>query len=246
MLDSKLIMHEGYEIKIISTSILGGRQMHIDEGPMDAEVVDLAIYRGREPYDIMEDAADIVNAARNEIIDGEVFTNIRSITDHINDIVMDVNSGKGILGALISDDADLSKDIQSSMKSLSSILGGVEDGKGLIGQLLAEDSSLAGDLEASMADLRKIFDRIEQGHGSLGKFVSEDATLYSDLSEAIASLKNISARIERGEGTIGRFIVEDTLYEEVEATVGEVRATIDDFRETAPITAFSSIFFGAF
>jgi len=246
MLDSKLTMHDGYEIKIISTSILGGRQMHIDEGPFDAEVVDLDIYRGREPYDIMEDAADIVNAARNEIIDGEVFANIRSITDHINDIVMRVNSGKGLLGAMISDDAEFSRDIQGSVKSLRTILAGVEDGKGLIGQLLAEDSGLAGDLEASMSDLRKILDRVEQGRGSLGKFVAEDATLYSDISETMASLKNITARIERGEGSIGRFIVEDTLYEEVEATVGEVRATIDDFRETAPITAFSSIFFGAF
>jgi phospholipid/cholesterol/gamma-HCH transport system substrate-binding protein len=66
------------------------------------------------------------------------------------------------------------------------------------------------------------------------------------LSDAVASLKNIAGRIEKGEGTVGRFINEDTLYEDVEATVGELRATIDDFRETAPITAFGSIFFGAF
>lgn len=48
MLDNELTMHDGYEIKIISTSILGGRQLHIDEGPFDGEVVDLELYRGKD------------------------------------------------------------------------------------------------------------------------------------------------------------------------------------------------------
>jgi phospholipid/cholesterol/gamma-HCH transport system substrate-binding protein len=246
MLDNKLTMHEGYEIKIISTSILGGRQLHIDEGPFDAEVADLEIYRGKDPYDIMEDAADIVNAARSEIIAGSVFKNIRNITDHINDMVMRVNKGEGLLGAVLSDEASLTRDINSSMKSMRVVLNRVEEGKGFVGQLLAEDSGLHGDLEASMTAMRKILERVEQGDGTIGKLVSADATLYSDLSDAVASLKNIAERIDKGEGTIGRFVSDDTLYNEVEATVGEIRATIDDFRETAPITAFSSIFFGAF
>jgi phospholipid/cholesterol/gamma-HCH transport system substrate-binding protein len=246
MLDNELTMHEGYEMKIISTSILGGRQLHIDEGPFDAEVVDLDIYRGKDPYDIMEDAADIVNAARTEIISGSVFKNIRNITDHINDMVMRVNNGEGLLGAALNDDSGLSRDVESSMKSLKVVLGRVEDGKGVAGQLVAENSEMQADLKASMTAVRKILERIEHGDGTIGKLVADDATLYSDLSEAVASFRNIAARIDKGEGTIGRFVTDDTLYNEVEATVGEIRATIDDFRETAPITAFSSIFFGAF
>jgi len=246
MLDDKLTMHEGYEIKIISTSILGGRQLHIDEGNFDAKVVELDVYHGKDPYDIMEDAADIVNAARTEIIAGGVFKNIRNTAEQVNEIVGRVNRGEGLLGAVMSDDTELSHDIAGSMKAMRRILDKVEKGEGIVGELLAEDSSLKSDLDTGMRAMRKIIERVDQGHGTVGKLVSDDDTLYSDLSDAVASLKNIAGRIEKGEGTVGRFINEDTLYEDVEATVGELRATIDDFRETAPITAFGSIFFGAF
>jgi phospholipid/cholesterol/gamma-HCH transport system substrate-binding protein len=246
MLDNKLTMHEGYEIKIISTSILGGRQLHIDEGPFDAEIVDLNIYHGKDPYDIMEDAADIVNAARTEIIAGGVFKNIRSVAEHLNEMVVRVDRGEGLLGAIMSDETDLSRDIADSMKAVRRMLANVEKGDGVIGELLAADSSLKADLDAGVHAMRTIAERLEQGEGTVGKLVSGDDTLYADLSDAVASLKNIAARIEKGEGSVGRFISEDTIYDQVEATVGELRATIDDFRETAPITAFSSIFFGAF
>ncbi len=211
MLDKPVTIHEGYEIKIVSTSILGGRQLQIHEGAADAPVVDMAQYVGRNPYDIMEDAADIVNAARTEIIRGEVFKKIRNVTDQVNDMVTRVNAGKGVLGKVMSD-----------------------------------TDTLYSDLEASAASMKAMLTRVERGEGTVGKLLSEDATLYDDLAAAVASMKEIAKRIEKGEGAVGRLVADETLYDEVEATIGEVRAAIDDFRETAPITTFSSIFFGAF
>lgn len=246
ILDDKLVMHEGYEIKIISTSILGGRQLHIDEGPFIAPEIDLSMYDGRDPYDIMEDAADIVNVARSEIIAGGVFRNIHNVTDQITEIVTRVNKGEGLLGKFLSNDETLYSDIEQGMKSLRVIMSRVEDGKGSIGKLFAENSSLYDDLEASAKALQTVLTRMANGNGNAGKLLSEDTTLYDDLAATVASLKTITAKIENGEGSVGRFVTDETLYNEVEATVGEIRATIDDFRETAPITAFSSIFFGAF
>ena len=211
MLDKPVAMHEGYEIKIISTSILGGRQLQIHEGPTDAPVVELEQYVGRDPYDIMEDAADIVNAARDEIIRGKVFKKIRNVTDQVNDMVTRVNEGKGVLG-----------------------------------KILSEHDTLYGDLEASAASLKNLMARVERGEGTVGKLLSEDSTLHDDLAEAVASLKAVARRIEDGEGSVGRLVSDETLYEEIEAAIGEVRAAVDDFRETAPVTTFSSIFFGAF
>ena len=246
LLDKQLVMHEGYAIKIISTSILGGRQLHIDEGPFSAPVLDLDIYQGKDPYDIMEDAADIVNAARAEIINGGVFKNIHNVTDQIKEMVTRVNKGEGLLGKFLSDDEVLYGDIEQSMKSLRVVMSRVEEGKGSVGKLFSEDSSLYDDLASSAEALQIVLSRMARGDGTAGKLLSEDATLYDDLAATVASLKTITAKIENGEGSVGRFISDETIYNEVEATVGEIRATIDDFRETAPITAFSSIFFGAF
>jgi len=246
ILDDKLVIHEGYQIKIISTSILGGRQLHIDEGPFEAPILDLDIYHGKDPYDIMEDAADIVNAARTEIIAGSVFKNIRNVTDQITEMVTRVNKGGGLLGKILSDDEVLYSDIEKSMKSLRVVMSRVEEGKGSVGKLFAENSSLYDDLETSAEALQIVLSRMARGNGTAGKLLSADASLYDDLASTVASLKTITAKIENGEGSVGRFVSDETFYNEVESTVGEIRATIDDFRETAPITAFSSIFFGAF
>ncbi len=211
LLDEPVEMHDGYQIKIVSTSILGGRQLQVDQGPINNPVVTPDLFVGKTPHDIMEDAADIVNAAREDIVKGAVFAKLRSVADQLNEMVTRVNSGHGILG-----------------------------------KILSEKDTLYGDLEASVASLRNIISRVESGEGTAGRLFSKDAQLYDDLEAAVASLKRISEQIEKGEGTAGRIVTDDSLYQELEATVGEVRAAIDDFRETAPVTTFSSIFFGAF
>ena len=102
------------------------------------------------------------------------------------------------------------------------------------------------DLHEITSNLKDISDRAAKGKGSIGKLLSEDDQLYNNLLEASASIKSISASIEKGEGTVGKLVKDDKLYEEAKITLHEIRAAIDDFRESAPITTFSSIFFGAF
>jgi hypothetical protein len=51
----------------------------------------------------------------------------------------------------------------------------------------------------------------------------------------------------RGErGAVDKLIGDDALHVQASQVVQEARATIDDFRETTPVTTFTSIFFGAF
>jgi phospholipid/cholesterol/gamma-HCH transport system substrate-binding protein len=210
-LDKPLTMRTGYKVRIVTTSILGGRQMQIDTGPSDADVVDLERYRGQRPYDIMEDAAEIVSVAREQIVDGKVFEKVRNVADQIDQIVTRVNAGEGLLGKVLSDDETIYRDLQ-----------------------------------ASAASLREIMQRLQGGEGAIGKLLSGDLTIYNDLAAMVESARQVAERLNRGEGTLGRLLADDSVYKEIEATVGEVRAAVDDFRETAPVTTFSSIFFGAF
>jgi len=76
--------------------------------------------------------------------------------------------------------------------------------------------------------------------------LAKDDQLYRDVSATATSLKNITGKIERGEGTIGKLTQDDGLYQDVKKTLNEARAAIDDFRETAPLATFSSLFLGAF
>lgn len=211
MMDEPILVHEGYHIRIITTSILGGRQMQIDEGPATAPELEQKYYYGSDPYDLMSDAATIVNAARKQLIDGQVFEKMRNVTDHIDQIVTRVSNGEG-----------------------------------LVGKMLSDDNTLYNDLQASAASLRDIIQRLQKGEGAVGKLLAGDTVLYDDLAAAVGSAKRIAERIERGEGTLGKLLSDESVYNEIEAAVGEVRAAVDDFRETAPVTTFSSIFFGAF
>jgi len=210
-LDTPLVMREGYNARIVTTSILGGRQMQIDTGPSDAPVLELERYLGQTPYDLMEDAAKIVNAAREQIIEGKVFEKVRNVADQIDQIVTRVNAGEGLLGKVLSDDETIYRDVQ-----------------------------------VSVASLREIMQHLQGGEGAIGKLLSGDSAVYDDLAATVESARQIAERLNRGEGTLGRLLADDSVYNEIEATVGEVRAAVDDFRETAPVTTFSSIFFGAF
>lgn len=211
-LNKQLHMRNEYKIMVISTSILGGRNLQIYEGPAANKKLDLDVYHGEKPHDLMADAADLVNAVKDGFISEDgVIANLQEATAQIRDITTRLNRGEGTLG-----------------------------------RLLSEDDKLYNDLSSTMASLKDLSGRLEKGEGTLGRLMSSDDKLYKDLSDAVASLKNITERIQRGEGVLGRLLQDDSLYEEIKETVNEVRAAVDDFRETSPIVTFTSIFFGAF
>lgn len=115
------------------------------------------------------------------------------------------------------------------------------------------------------ADLKDITGKINSGQGTLGKLVNDD-TLYNDTRDVVnelkkaikdrgliknievsmANLNEISDKINNGEGTLGLLVNDESLYLEVKQMIGDIRATVDEIRETSPIVTFSSIFFGAF
>jgi phospholipid/cholesterol/gamma-HCH transport system substrate-binding protein len=122
----------------------------------------------------------------------------------------------------------------------------VSQGKGTLGRLLSENDEEYEDIVQTTRDLRRLVERVEKGEGTLGKLLSKDDSVYRDLADAAQSLKRVAGQIERSEGLVGRLVSDDTLYREVEQTIRELRAWIDDSRETSPVVSFTSILFGAF
>ena len=62
----------------------------------------------------------------------------------------------------------------------------------------------------------------------------------------MANIEEITRKINQGDGTVARLVNDDDLYKEIQRTISDARAALDDLRETSPITTFSSVFFGAF
>jgi phospholipid/cholesterol/gamma-HCH transport system substrate-binding protein len=96
-----------------------------------------------------------------------------------------------------------------------------------------------------MAYIRSISGKIDSGEGTLGKLIADDQ-VYEDLRASLAGIHEIANKINSGEGTLGKLVTDDQVYVEAQKLLEDLRAAIDDMRETSPVTTFSTIFFGAF
>lgn len=59
-----------------------------------------------------------------------------------------------------------------------------------------------------------------------------------DLRDAIVNLREFSEKINKGEGTIAKLVNEDKIHKDTGKLIEELRDTIEDAREQAPVTSF--------
>ena len=245
-LDAELSIHKGYKISIEQTSILGGRQLDIDTGQEDAELIPPeTILKGLPPHDMMADAGEVINSIKQSMVDGNAIDKISKAADNLYQISERLNNGQGFVGKLLSDDNTMYNDLSASIASLHKIADRLDSGKGTMGRLLSEDDTLYTNLESSIASLKTITTRLESGKGTLGHLLSEDDTLYNDLSSSMASLKIVTKHLEDGDGLLGKMLTDDQLYNQLSGIISEALEVLDDYRETSPVVTFTSVFFGA-
>ena len=137
------------------------------------------------------------------------------------------------------------EEIRVFTSNLRAISDKVNEGQGTLARLI-NDETLYNEATGSLANINTITSRLAKGEGTIGKLLSGDDSLFEDLQATLANLREFTGSLNAQEGTLGLLITQDGLYRKVESLVDEARATLDDFRETSPITTFSSIFFGAF
>lgn len=217
-LDSPVHFRQGYKVEVLDSSVLGGKQLAVYEGPLNApDIAEDAIIYGKSPVNLLDELSETV-------------VSVKKVMDQIS-------SGQGTLGKLIYDDA-----VYDNLRDVS---GKLANGDGTLGKLI-NDETVYADLQSTMASLKDVSGRLANGEGTLGKLLSEDDALYQDLSASMTNLKEITGKISSGDGTLGKLVNNDEMYQEAQKLLAELRAAIDDMRETSPVTTFSTIFFGAF
>lgn len=248
-------LYEDYTITVEVSSMLGGMRVMIDEGTETLPEIEHEAYKnlkGTPPTDVLALAADAVEEIRESLVGDGTLDNIKVLSENLADISTKIAKGEGTIGKLVNEDSlyteaeELVSGLNQVSRDLGEVAARINQGQGTLGRLLSEDEDLYTDLEATLANVRQVSQNLADGKGVLGKLLSGDDAFYEDLRATVASLKEFSADLSAQEGTVGRLINDETLYIKVESLVDEARATIDDFRETSPITTFSSIFFGAF
>ncbi len=262
-------LYPDYRLTVEPASMLGGMRLDIAEGSPQLPPIadeDYMNLEGEPVADLLGEATETIQLIRKGLVEDGTLDNIKALTANLRSISDDIQQGRGTIGKLIQEDTlhseavTLVQELQQSADDFRKVAENVRtisdrlvQGHGTLGKLLSEDPELYNDLTKTMeeiraasADARKVMARLEAGEGSLGRLLSPDDQVYEDLQATVASLRKFSTDLEAQQGTIGKLITDDEIYGKVNDLLDEARATLDDFRETSPITTFSSIFFGAF
>ncbi len=227
-LDEKIEIHEDYKVRIISTSVLGGKALQIDRGTTNAPLVpEGARLIGIDPVDLVDEASETIAQIRRALDEGMVVSNVQDAVRSLREITGKINTGEGLLGRLIND-ASMGDDFKALSTQLKEVAGRIERQEGTLGRLLSADDSLYTNLADSVASLKTISGRLENGEGTLGRLMSTNDTIYVDLQDAMASLKTVSSRLEKGEGTLGKLLSSDeTLYRDLTNAVASLQSAAD-------------------
>jgi phospholipid/cholesterol/gamma-HCH transport system substrate-binding protein len=169
--------------------------------------------------------------------------NIRTVTDR-------VEAGEGLLGALVSDE-ELADSVRGAVTSLQAIADDLRAGEGLAGRLIYDDA-LANEVEKGLLAFSSVGQRIDEGEGVLGRLISDEELaaelegIFQDFGSASQDLQALTAQLRSGEGTLGKLMMDQELYDEALTAVGLLTRSLEDYREAAPVTAFTSVLFSAF
>ncbi len=268
-LDDSIVLRDGYRIAVEESTLLGGRVLSVDPGPPSARVSGESVFRGESFGSPLADFARWFQA--NEDALSEVVSSVKEIAADIEqgDGVLGMLIRDGAMGE---DFGAAVSDLRETLASARVSAERLEAGEGLLGRLLtdedmAEDArravsdmaeaaaelkGITDDLGAASADAREVAARLERGEGTLGRLLASEEVYEevrlaaADLAGAAARAREVMDQVAEGRGTLGRLIMEEDLYADLQNLVRVLGRSVEDAREAAPVTTFTSLLFGAF
>jgi phospholipid/cholesterol/gamma-HCH transport system substrate-binding protein len=156
--------------------------------------------------------------------------------DEYTAIAKEVRGGDGVVGRLISDPT-LAADLSRAVSDVQRIFTKIADGEGTVGHLITDDT-IAKNLDT-------VTTRLANGEGSIGALLVKN-DVYDNVRQITEDTAAVTGAIRNGQGTFGRMIMDDELYRDIKTALRIVERALEEYREAAPITTFTSVFFSAF
>lgn len=218
-LDQRITLYEGAQIRIEDATVLGGRQVTIDPGPVTAPRIDAtAPLVGKVTFSPLDAVGEFVRDNQDAVRD--------TLAD-LRDLVAGAKAGRGIVGGLLVDEAmraDLAATLEgasASARNIASLSEGLVEGRGTIGKLLMDDriygqlTEIGDSLSVVAADAREVMAAARGGDGLVARLLN-DGELSADAAATVKSVREIVDSINRGEGTLGALVREDGLARRAE------------------------------
>lgn len=192
---------------------------------------------------ITKDLADGKGTAGALLTNTDAYDGLVSATNKLNQLfdkalslADGVQKGQGTVGMLLQNE-ELAAAILGTVKDVRDIASGLKEGRGTVGVLLADDS-LAREATA-------VIHKLNEGSGTFAALLNK-SDVYDNLLETSENVAAVTGALKNGQGALGKLINDDELYQQIRAALAVVQRTLEEYREAAPITTFTSVFFGAF
>ena len=188
----------------------------------------LAIDKGKSPQPIQAGAT--MQAANTQefqqlVQQGfGVLDSAQAILQKIENIVGQVEVGKGTIGKLLVDES-LYNTLTNTVNQVQLLATTLNSRTGTIGRLV-NDSTLYDQAESVITRVDQLVANLEQGQGTAGLLL-KDPKMYNDLDQAVNQLNTILTNLNQGKGTAGQLLASDKIAKQVSTTLDKIDLTLD-------------------
>jgi phospholipid/cholesterol/gamma-HCH transport system substrate-binding protein len=145
----------------------------------------------------------------------DVLGHLQTLSQEVQDIVAGIQSGKGTLGKLITND-QMYNHLNSILNKGDEIVSTVQAGHGTVGKLIMTDE-IGNKVETTVDQVNTILADLRAQKGTLGKLLY-DPTLYDQAKNALANGNAVLGDVRAGKGTLGKLATDETLYNKLRDT----------------------------
>jgi len=195
-------------------NVLGAKFLNIKRGLKKQYIQNGSVLASRDDKDFLE----VIQSAMPLLDSAQVILN------RIDKIVALVETGKGSIGKLLTDE-QLYTNLNNTIADMNKVTSALNTGKGTLG-LLLNDDALYQDFRRTIAKLDTLADGLQAGEGTAGKLL-KDSTLYDELRKSSAELRTLITDLNAGKGTAGKLLKDDALHQRLLTSLDKVNATID-------------------
>jgi phospholipid/cholesterol/gamma-HCH transport system substrate-binding protein len=155
---------------------------------------------------------------------GSVLGSFRTIVTRVDNILSEVDAGKGNIGKLLKDE-DLYDRLNGIAAEGQKLLTDVRTANGTVGKLIY-DPSLYDDLRAPLKRIDAMLADLQAGQGTAGKLL-KDPALYDEAHRSLVEIHALLNDLNAGKGTAGMLVKDDQLYHRIDDLVGKFNIIVD-------------------
>ncbi|HEY6128759.1 MAG TPA: MlaD family protein [Candidatus Acidoferrum sp.] len=189
---------------LVTEGLLGNRYVNITRG-----------FTGVQ----LKDNQEVPGSAEQNLAD--VMASMQTVTTDIHGLIQNLQTGKGTLGKLFTDDQAYNN-LNGLLAKGNDVVADIQKGRGTLGKLVTSDE-MYGKANQALDNVNGVVADARSGKGTIGRLLN-DPTLYDEAKKAIANGNSMLADVRSGKGSLGKLVTDDELYNKLRDTSANLNA----------------------